>query len=78
VKVSEWLRQYQLTGQIPDDADDPLIPFWAGWLIGASRRSGQILAPLPGVPVEVQEVALKDAREMAIRAAEFIETHAKG
>lgn len=77
MKVSAWLRQYQISGKVPDNADDPMIPFWAGWLIGTSRRSGQILAPLPGVPVEAQQVALKDALEMAILAAEFIEAHAK-
>lgn len=72
MKVSEWLRQYHITGKVPDAAD-ALTAFWAGRLIGASRRSGQILAPLPGA----QQVALKDSLEMAIHAAEFIEAHAK-
>jgi hypothetical protein len=77
VKVSEFLTQYQITGVVPDNADDQMIAFWAGWLMGASRRSGQILAPLPGVPLEAHQVAMKDAVQMAIHAAEFIEAHAR-
>lgn len=77
MKVSDFLRQYQITGKVPDDADDPMIAFWAGWLMGAGRRNGEILVPLPGIPLEAQQVAMKDALDMAIHAAEFLEAHAR-
>lgn len=62
MKVSQWLRQYHLSGAVPEvgDSEDPLIAFWAGWLIG--RASDQPLTR-----------GLDDAKEMAIKAAEFIE-----
>jgi hypothetical protein len=59
MKVSEWLRRYQITGAIPEDKDNPMVAFWAGWLAG---HSGQI------------DLATTEERiKMAIKAAEFIE-----
>lgn len=67
MKVSEWLRQYQLTGEVPELADSEYrtsMAFWCGWLIGPSHSQ--------------TAVTMDDRREMAIRAAEFIELRAKG
>lgn len=61
MKVSDFLRQYQITGKVPDDADDPMIAFWAGWLMGR---------------VQVRD-SIEGALDMAIHAAEFIEVHAR-
>lgn len=63
MKVSQWLRQYHLSGAVPEigDSEDPLIAFWAGWLIGSARRDGTATR------------TLDEAKEMAIKAAEFIE-----
>ncbi len=66
MKVSEWLRQYQLTGEVPEVSDSeagPALAFWAGWLIGPSHSQ--------------TAVSMDDRRAMAIKAAEFIETHAR-
>lgn len=65
MKVSEWLREYQLTGKVPDhpDHNEAALAFWAGWLIGAGRQGSVV-------------VSLADGLEMAIKAAEFIEEHA--
>lgn len=64
MKVSEWLRQHHLSGAVPEvgESEDPLIAFWAGWLIGSARRDGTLTR------------TLDDAKEMAIKAAEFIES----
>jgi hypothetical protein len=62
MKVSEFLRHYQITGKVPD-AKDPAVAFWAGWLMGGKTRL---------------EVSLAQDIEMAAKAAEFIEEHAKG
>jgi hypothetical protein len=67
MKVSEWLRQYQISGAVPESPKgEEIIAFWAGWLIGASSRSQSI-------------ERLSDPRnlEMAIKVAEFIEKCAK-
>lgn len=64
MKVSEYLRRYQISGRIPDDRGDEMLCFWTGWLIGTARRGETSLN-------------FDDAREMAIKAAEFIEAHAK-
>ena len=65
MKVSEWLRQYQLTGSVPTAPEgEEMLAFWAGWLIGHSRR------------IELQ--TLEQGIEQAVQAAEFIEKHAKG
>lgn len=58
MKVSEFLRQYHLTGKIPD-VNDPDLSFWSGWLLGVAGH---------GTPRTLDE-----ARELAIKAAEFIE-----
>lgn len=58
MKVSEFLREYQITGNLPDP-EEPLVSFWAGWLVGNARIH--------------QTVNLENAIEMAIKAAEFIE-----
>jgi len=65
MKVSEWLRQYQLTGKVPQNADHPMIPFWAGWLMGRAN------------PINRIEISTEDTLKTAITAAEFIEEHTK-
>jgi len=64
VKVSTFLREYSLTGRVPENKDAPMVAFWAGWLMGHGLRIEL------GTPQEQLEVAIK--------AAEFIEEHAKG
>ncbi len=67
MKVSEWLKQYQMTGEVPELTDSEhgvLMAFWCGWLIGPSHS--QIA------------VTMDDRRSMAIKAAEFIEERARG
>lgn len=61
MKVSEWLREYQLTGQVPETTE-PNLALWAGWMMG---HRGLI------------ETDLSGRIELAIRAAEFIEEHAR-
>jgi hypothetical protein len=36
--VSQWLREYQLTGKVPK-VNEPMLPFWAGWLMGTPTAS---------------------------------------
>jgi hypothetical protein len=62
VKVSEWLREFQLTGIPPDVEDDPWIAFWCGWL---------------SAPHGLLEVRFQERIDIAIKAAEFIEERAK-
>ena len=59
MKVSAFLREYQLTGKVPT-ADNPMCAFFAGWLIGNAAR-GEVV------------INTEDAISMAIQAAEFIE-----
>jgi hypothetical protein len=59
MKVSEFIRQWQLTGAVPD-TKEPALAFWAGTLIGAGLHTHTV-------------VTLEEARTFAIRAAEFIE-----
>jgi hypothetical protein len=60
MKMSEWLRRYQVSGEIPSDEGlPPEFAFWAGWLIGRAKQG----------TVRTYD----EAREMAIKAAEFIE-----
>lgn len=59
MRVSEFLREYQLTGKVPT-ADNPMCAFWAGWLIGNAMR-GRV------------EANPEERLSMAIQAAEFIE-----
>jgi hypothetical protein len=63
VKVSEFLRKYQISGELPDNGGDAMLNFYAGWLIGNANR-GTIRT-------------FGEARDMAIKAAEFIESRAK-
>jgi len=63
MKVSEWLREYQITGVVPDVDNDRELCFWAGWMIGGKAQTA---------------TKLNDQLELAIKAAEFIESHAKG
>jgi hypothetical protein len=63
VKVSEYLRRYQLAGEPPDNGGDAMLDFWGGWLCGVCYR-GTICD-------------LNQAREMAVKVAEFIEAHAR-
>lgn len=64
MKVSEWLRRYQISGEPPLDEDSTLA-FWCGWLLASVATGGRIAR---GDPRNV---------EMAIKAAEFIEERAK-
>lgn len=59
MKVSEWLREYQLTGAVPEQGNAEFA-FWCGWLVSHARQ---------GLTVS----NLDEARQMAIKAAEFIE-----
>ena len=62
MKVSTFLRQYQLTGEVPELGESERgteMSFWVGWLIGPSHSQ--------------TAVTMDDRREMAIKAAEFIE-----
>jgi hypothetical protein len=63
MKVSEYLRRYQLSGELPDDGGDSMLTFWAGWLTGICYR---------GTVCDVSQ-----AREMAVKIAEFIEAHVR-
>jgi hypothetical protein len=65
VKVSEFLRQWQLSGQFPIAEAEPAVAFWAGWLVGASEA----------VVYEVKD--FDERRKMAMRCAEFIEQQAR-
>jgi hypothetical protein len=59
MKVSEFLRQYQITGKVPDEVDSELA-FWSGWLLASG---GRVL------------IATKEQHfQTAIAAAEFIES----
>lgn len=69
MKVSEWIREYQLTGKVPDGDGDSRLPFWAGWLIGGSRSSTTV--EVPG------RFPMDNALDMAIRIAEYIEGKTK-
>jgi hypothetical protein len=64
MKVSEFLREYQISGLVPETPpDDAMVPFWAGWLLGHQLR----------VSTDPEH-----SFDTAIKAAEFIEEHAKG
>jgi uncharacterized protein YyaL (SSP411 family) len=59
MKVSEFLREYQLIGVVPT-AEHAMVAFWSGWLIGNAIKSRTVCGG-------------NEAIEMAIKAAEFIE-----
>lgn len=61
MKMSEYLRQWQITGKVPDG--DAFCAFWSGWLTACGRNSQTVFN-------------FDDAREMAIKACEFIEQRA--
>jgi hypothetical protein len=64
MKVSEWLRLYQVSGEVPEvPKGEELLAFWSGWLIGHQGLT---------------QVSMAERLEMSIKAAEFIEDHAKG
>lgn len=63
MKVSEWLRRYQMGDGVPEGDGDSMLAFWCGWM---NSHSAQGTA-----------VSHNDRLEMAIRAAEFIEKKAK-
>jgi hypothetical protein len=60
MKVSEWLRTYQIAGQPPEIDNPPEIAFWCGFLIGMGSRSSTA-------------VSIPEKLEIAIKCAEFIE-----
>jgi len=60
MKVSSWLRQYQLTGEVPE-GENAEFAFWCGWLIAHAGRASQTAT------------TFDEQRSMAIKAAEFIE-----
>ncbi len=67
MKVSDWLRHYQLTGQPAENEDGNELAFWGGWLYSHGQRAFGVVVQNP------QEAGL----QMAIRAAEFIESRAR-
>ncbi len=69
MKVSEFLRQYQLTGIVPEERD-PVVAIWAGWLTGHAIVNRSVDVPAPQ--------AIELSIETAIRAAEAIEERARG
>jgi hypothetical protein len=64
VKISTFLREYQLTGKVPDGKEAATLAFWAGWMMGHS--------------LQIDLATPEQKLETAIKAAEFIEEHAKG
>ena len=62
--MSQWLREYQLTGKVPE-VEDRELAFWGGWLLAWSKPRVTIF----GDPSKTIEESLI----MAIRLAEFIE-----
>jgi len=65
MKVSEYLRHYQLTGQPPELHESREIDFWCGFLLGAVASGSKTTANL------IERV------ELAIKLAEFIELRSK-
>lgn len=64
MRMSEWLRQWQISGEVPESGgESPELAFWAGWLFGSTG---------PRVATGMDE-----RREMAIKCAEFIESRAR-
>lgn len=59
MKVSEFLLEQEVSGQ-PPLPDDPMVSYWAGWLIGAARGTGTV-------------TTMPEAIAFARRATEFIE-----
>lgn len=76
MRVSEFLRQYQISGEVPsaggsDDGSgggDTELAFWAGWLIGKRQSMTVELSDYKTISAKLDQ-----ARDMAIKAAEFIE-----
>ena len=66
MKVSEYLREYQSTKQLPEVGEDSMLHYWAGWLIGRA-------APYTGSDY----LSRPEHIQIAIEAAHFIEEHAK-
>jgi len=60
--MSEFLRRYQISGEVPDKPVDPMLAFWAAWMIGCAKKG--------------TATTFDEARELAIKAAEFIENQA--
>lgn len=52
MKVSAWLREYQISGAVPDHGDPVMLAFWAGWLVGKSDLA---------IPEQRIEMAIKVA-----------------
>lgn len=69
MKVSQWLREYQVTGQPAEncDTEGTELAFWGGWLYSHGQTAQTLVVPNP------QEAGL----QMAIRAAEFIESRVR-
>jgi hypothetical protein len=63
MKVSEFLRRYQVDGQLPDDNGDSKLSFFAGWLVSACFMR--------------THVNLDQARQIAVYVSEFIETRVR-
>jgi len=62
MRMSQALREWQLTGEVPET--DPVMSFWMGWLCGGGR-------------IITDPKDMNDRRDMAIRCAEFIEERAR-
>lgn len=80
MKVSSWLREYQLTGLVPEEPKgQPAVAFWSGWMLQHAHnyleRGGiQIVGHVPPIGSWEPSEKMKPALEMAIAAAEFIES----
>lgn len=67
MRMSEYIRHWQMTGQVPDDPNIPQeMPLYAGYLFG-SLTVGMTL-----------KASFDDRREMAIKVAKFIEAQVEG
>lgn len=64
MKVSKYLKEYQSSGKLPESAaDDPMLAFWSGWLIGNASKQNE------GKPKK----SVEDCLQTAIQVALFIE-----
>lgn len=66
MRVSQWIRQWQITGAVPDEGDAQMA-FWCGWLSGGGKTVTLVHTPNN----------FDKERDMAIKAAEFIESRAR-
>lgn len=67
MKVSAFIREYQITGKVPESKRDvdAMVAFWSGWLMGAARSHARSTTTME------QSIAL------ALKISEFIEERAR-